>query len=55
VGAARSPARGGCALLFVTQQNEEVEAHAGRVVALREGAVAFAGPLAEYDALALAG
>lgn len=45
----------GVALLFVTQQNEEVEAHAGRVVALREGAVAFAGPLAEYDALALAG
>jgi ABC-2 type transport system ATP-binding protein len=45
----------GVALLFVTQQNEEVEAHAGRVVALREGVVAFAGPLAEYDALALAG
>jgi ABC-2 type transport system ATP-binding protein len=45
----------GVALLFVTQQNEEVEAHAGRVVALREGAVAFAGPLTEYDALALAG
>lgn len=45
----------GVALLFVTQQNEEVEAHAGRVVALREGAVAFAGPLAKYDALALAG
>jgi ABC-2 type transport system ATP-binding protein len=45
----------GVALLFVTQQNEEVEAHAGRVVALREGALAFAGPLAEYDALALAG
>jgi ABC-2 type transport system ATP-binding protein len=45
----------GVALLFVTQQNEEVEAHADRVVVLREGAVAFAGPLAEYDALALAG
>jgi ABC-2 type transport system ATP-binding protein len=45
----------GVALLFVTQQNEEVEAHADRVVVLREGAVAFAGPLAEYEALALAG
>ena len=45
----------GVALLFVTQQLEEVEAHAGRVVALREGAVAFAGPVAEYDAAALAG
>jgi ABC-2 type transport system ATP-binding protein len=45
----------GVALLFVTQQLEEVEAHAGRVVALREGAVAFAGPVTEYDALALAG
>jgi predicted PurR-regulated permease PerM/ABC-type Mn2+/Zn2+ transport system ATPase subunit len=45
----------GVALLFVTQQNEEVKAHADRVVVLREGAVAFAGPLAEYDALALAG
>jgi ABC-type multidrug transport system ATPase subunit len=45
----------GVALLFVTQQLEEVEAHAGRVVALRDGAVVFAGPVAEYDALALAG
>jgi ABC-type multidrug transport system ATPase subunit len=45
----------GVALLFVTQQLEEVEAHAGRVVALREGAVAFAGPVAEYEAPALAG
>ena len=42
------------ALLFVTQQIEEVEAHAGRVVALREGAVAFAGSVAEYEAPALA-
>jgi ABC-type multidrug transport system ATPase subunit len=47
--------KAGVALLFVTQQVEEVEAHAGRVVALREGAVAFAGPVAEYDAFALAG
>ena len=45
----------GVALLFVSQQLEEVEAHAGRVVALREGAVAFAGPVAEYDGLALSG
>jgi ABC-type multidrug transport system ATPase subunit len=45
----------GVALLFVTQQLEEVEAHAGRVVALRQGAIAFAGAVAEYDALALAG
>jgi ABC-2 type transport system ATP-binding protein len=45
----------GVALLFVTQQLEEVEAHADRVVSLREGAVAFAGPVAEYDAPALAG
>jgi ABC-2 type transport system ATP-binding protein len=45
----------GVALLFVTQQFEEVEAHARRVVALREGAVAFSGPVTEYDALALAG
>ena len=44
----------GVALLFVTQQIEEVEAHAGRVVALREGAVAFAGSVAEYEAPALA-
>ena len=45
----------GTALLFVTQHAEEVEAHAGRVVALREGAVAFAGSVSEYDSLALAG
>jgi ABC-2 type transport system ATP-binding protein len=45
----------GVALLFVTQQFEEVEAHARRVVALRKGAVAFSGPVTEYDALALAG
>jgi ABC-2 type transport system ATP-binding protein len=47
--------QGGVALLFVTQQLEEVEAHGGRVVALREGAVAFSGPVNEYDSLALAG
>jgi ABC-2 type transport system ATP-binding protein len=45
----------GIALLFVTQQAEEVERHAERVVALRAGSVVFAGPSAEYDALALAG
>jgi ABC-2 type transport system ATP-binding protein len=47
--------KAGVALLFVTQQLEEVEAHASRVVALREGTVAFAGPVAEYGAPALAG
>jgi ABC-2 type transport system ATP-binding protein len=45
----------GVALLFVTQHADEIEGHADRVVALREGALAFAGPVAEYDALALAG
>jgi len=40
----------GVALLFVTQHGDEVERHADRVVALREGAVAFAGPAAEYAA-----
>jgi ABC-2 type transport system ATP-binding protein len=45
----------GVALLYVTQHAEEVERYADRVVALREGAVAFAGPVAEYDELALAG
>jgi ABC-2 type transport system ATP-binding protein len=39
---------GGVALLFVTQHGDEVERHADRVVALREGAVAFAGPAAKY-------
>jgi len=38
----------GVALLFVTQHRDEVERHADRVVALREGAVAFTGPTAEY-------
>jgi ABC-2 type transport system ATP-binding protein len=45
---------GGRALLFVTQQLEEVDRHADRVVALRDGAVAYAGPVGEYDALAVA-
>ena len=40
----------GVALLFVTQHGDEVERHADRVVALREGAVSFAGPAAEYAA-----
>jgi ABC-2 type transport system ATP-binding protein len=39
----------GVALLFVTQHDEEIERHADRVVALRDGAVAFAGPVAEYE------
>jgi ABC-2 type transport system ATP-binding protein len=45
----------GVALLFVTQQGEEIERHADRVVALRDGAVAFAGPVAEYEGAAPAG
>jgi ABC-type multidrug transport system ATPase subunit len=40
----------GLALLFVTQHADEVERHADRVVALRDGAVAFVGPAAEYAA-----
>ena len=38
----------GLALLFVTQHGDEVDRHAARVVALREGAVVFTGPAAEY-------
>jgi ABC-2 type transport system ATP-binding protein len=45
----------GIALLFVTQHPEEVERHAERVVALRDGVVTFAGATTEFDALALAG
>ena len=45
----------GVAVVFVTQQPEEVERHAERVVALRDGAVTFAGRVAEYDALSLVG
>jgi len=45
----------GVALVFVTQQPEEVEHHADRVVVLRDGTVAFAGPVAEYEALSPAG
>ena len=45
----------GVAVVFVTQQPEEVERHAERVVALRDGAVMFAGRVAEYDALSLVG
>jgi ABC-2 type transport system ATP-binding protein len=45
----------GVALLFVTQHADEIDRHAERVVALRDGAVAFAGPVAEYLELAPAG
>jgi ABC-type multidrug transport system ATPase subunit len=45
----------GVALVYVTQQPEEVERHAERVVALRDGAVMFAGRVAEYDGLSLVG
>jgi ABC-type multidrug transport system ATPase subunit len=40
--------RGG-AVVFATQNLEEVERFAGRVAALREGRLVFAGPTAEYD------
>jgi len=45
----------GVALLFVTQQADEIDRHAERVVALHDGTVAFAGTAAEYGALAPAG
>jgi ABC-2 type transport system ATP-binding protein len=45
----------GVALLFVTQHADEIDRHAERVVALRDGAVAFAGTVAEYGALARLG
>jgi ABC-2 type transport system ATP-binding protein len=45
----------GVALLFVTQHTEEIDRHAERVVALRDGAVAFAGTATEYGALAPVG
>ena len=45
----------GVALLYVTQHAEEIERYADRVVALREGAVVFAGAAAEYGAFVLAG
>jgi ABC-2 type transport system ATP-binding protein len=45
----------GVALLFVTQQADEVERHADCVVAMRDGAVAFAGTGADYRAVSLAG
>jgi ABC-2 type transport system ATP-binding protein len=48
-------AEGGVALVFVTQHGEEVERHADRVVALREGVVVFAGATPDFDVIALAG
>jgi ABC-type multidrug transport system ATPase subunit len=39
------------AIVFVTQHLEEVERHADRVVALRDGSVVFAGSIAEYERL----
>ena len=45
----------GVALLFVTQQADEVERHADRVVAMRDGAVVFAGSGADDRAVSLAG
>jgi ABC-2 type transport system ATP-binding protein len=39
----------GGAVVFATQNLDEVERQAGRVAALREGRLAFAGPVNEYD------
>jgi ABC-type multidrug transport system ATPase subunit len=39
----------------VTQQADEVERHADRVVAMRDGAVVFAGSGADDRAVSLAG
>jgi ABC-2 type transport system ATP-binding protein len=45
--------RGG-AVVFATQNHEELEGHADRVVVLLEGVLAFDGPLEEYDRTELA-
>ncbi len=39
----------GGAVVFATQNLDEVERHAGRVAALRDGRLVFDGPVAEYD------
>jgi len=39
----------GGAVIFATQNLDEVERHAERVAALRDGRLAFAGPVDEYD------
>jgi ABC-2 type transport system ATP-binding protein len=45
--------RGG-AVVFATQNHEELEGHADRVVVLLEGVLAFDGPLEEYERTELA-
>jgi len=45
--------RGG-AVVFATQNHEELEGHADRVLVLLEGALAFDGPLADYERTELA-
>jgi ABC-2 type transport system ATP-binding protein len=47
--ATRTRDRGG-AVVFVTQNLEELERFADRVVVLRDGELVFAGPRAEYEA-----
>jgi ABC-type multidrug transport system ATPase subunit len=39
----------GGAVVFASQQLDEIERHAGRVVALRDGRLVFAGAVDEYD------
>jgi ABC-type multidrug transport system ATPase subunit len=39
----------GGAIVFATQNLDELEREASRVAALRDGRLVFAGPLAEYD------
>jgi len=45
--------RGG-SVVFATQNHEELQGHADRVVVLLDGALAFAGTLAEYERTDLA-
>jgi ABC-type multidrug transport system ATPase subunit len=49
VGARRRAARGGGAVVFATQNLEEVERVADRVAALRDGRLVFAGSVREYE------
>jgi ABC-2 type transport system ATP-binding protein len=45
---------GGGAVVFATQNHEELEGHADRVLVLLEGVLAFDGPLDEYERTELA-
>lgn len=51
--AVRHTERGG-AVVFATQNHEELEGHADRVLVLLEGVLAFDGPLDEYERTELA-